>query len=63
MKKKQRFQVHSLDDKGQVVSKKYLKSDERRSAVVEAMKLASTHPQEVWQGRTLVVHIDPRPAK
>lgn len=63
MKQKARFRVHSLDNKGCVVSKKYLRSDERCAAVMEAMKLAARNPQEVWQGRTLVVHIDPRPIR
>lgn len=63
MKQKARFRVHSLDNKGCVVSKKYLRSDERHAAVIEAMKLATRNPQEVWQGRTLVVHIDPRPTR
>ena len=60
MKSKPRYRVHSLDNKGRIVGKKYLKSEDQVHAVREAMNLAVNCSQEVWKGTTLVVHIDPR---
>jgi hypothetical protein len=60
MKSKPGYRVHSLDNKGHVVSKKYLKAGEQVDAVREAMSLAVNCSLEVWKGPTLIVHIDPR---
>ena len=56
-----KYRVHCLDKEGRITRKKNLGSNNELGAVQEAMKLFPKKPKEVWRGRALIVHIDPRP--
>lgn len=54
------YRVHCLDKEGRIMSKMNLGSKDELGAVEEAMKLSPKKPKEVWRGKVLIVHIDPR---
>lgn len=57
---KPKYRVHCLDKEGRIMSKMNLGSNDELGAVEEAMKLSPGKSKEVWRGKSLIVHIDPR---
>ncbi len=55
-----KYRVHCLNNEGHITSKANLCSEVELDAVREAMKMFPKMSKEVWQGKTLIVHIDPK---